>query len=374
MTTTTGAGRRPRALAVHLLALALAAVIGAVVLTSCAMGPVSFTADRTGGPDPLIVRFTDTTTSSAAWQWDFGDGGTSTAQHPIHTYLTPGTYTVSLTATGLDQTVATATRTALITVTPTVNPPLQGSFGEFVAYCPFTHRATNDPIVFPGQTGASHRHDFFGNTTTDASSTTESLLAGGTTCDPVADRASYWVPTMFANGVPVEVEQATFYYNNENVEAGAVRPPPTGLKMLTGSPGRQTADGTASHYVWSCLGNTGPSTSGGFTDCGPGGRIELILDYPSCWNGTDLDSADHRSHLAFAQQDRCPASHPVPLARLQFKLRWNHRGGAGTTLASGTGWSAHADFFNAWDPGELERRVVDCLHVRIKCGPDGRPA
>ena len=354
--------------------VALALMLVAVVVAGCRLGAVAFHADQTAGPDPLIVRFTDDTPFATGWQWDFGDGGTSTQRNPIHTYLVPGTFTVSLVATGDQGTTATLTKPAYISASPTANPPLQGSFGEFVAHCPFSHRASNDPIVFPGQPGASHSHDFFGNTTTDASSNVFSLLAGATNCDTPADKASYWVPTMRANGVPVNVEQGTFYYDNENLEAGALRSPPTGLMILTGKPGRQAADGSASHYVWSCLSNTGPLSTGEITDCGPGGKVELILDYPSCWNGTDLDSADHRSHMAFAVNKVCPPTHPVPIARLQFKLRWNHRGGAGTTLSSGNGWSAHADFFNAWDPAEMDLRVRNCLHVRIKCNPDGSPA
>lgn len=350
------------------------AVVAGITLVGCDLGKVDFSADQRSGPDPLIVRFQGSATGAVAWAWEFGDGGTSTAQNPIHTYLAPGSFTVKLTATSATGVRLTETKVAFIIATPTVNPPLKGTFAEFVAYCPFSHRASNDPIVFPGQPGAGHNHDFFGNRTTDASSTYETLQAGSTTCDPLPDKASYRVPTMYANGVPVAVEQATFYYNNENQEAGAVRAPPVGLMVLTGKPGRQAADGTPSHYVWSCLGNTGPASSGGFTTCGPGGKIELILDYPSCWNGTDLDSPDHRSHMAFAVNKQCPASHPVPIARLQFKLRWNHPGGIGTTLSSGNGWSAHADFFNAWEPTALDARVRDCLHVRIKCGPDGMPA
>lgn len=365
-------GRRPSIVGVGVALLAT--VLGAVVLAACQPAAVDFTADQRSGPEPLIVRFTDRSSPApTSWLWDFGDGTFSTAQHPIHTYLTPGSYDVTLTVSDAQGTRSTS-KPDFITASPTVNPPLQGDFGEFVAHCPFSHRASDDPIVFPGQPGASHSHDFFGNTSTNATSDVTSLLAGGTTCDTPADEASYWVPTMYANGVPVQVEQATFYYNNENAEAGAVRAPPVGLKVLTGKPTRQGPDGTASRYVWSCLANTGPTSTGEITDCGPGGKVELILDYPSCWNGTDLDSPDHRSHVAFAVGKQCPASHPVPIARLQFKLRWNHRGGPGTTLASGNGWSAHADFFNAWDPAAMDARVEDCLHVRIKCGPDGLPA
>ena len=53
------------------------------------------------GLAPLKVRFGDRTAGMVnMWSWDFGDGGTSTVSSPKHTYANPGTYTVSLTATG----------------------------------------------------------------------------------------------------------------------------------------------------------------------------------------------------------------------------------------------------------------------------------
>lgn len=59
----------------------------------------SFTATPTTGEAPLNVHFTDTSTKGpTSWNWDFGDGTTSTIQNPKHNYTTPGTYTVSLTA------------------------------------------------------------------------------------------------------------------------------------------------------------------------------------------------------------------------------------------------------------------------------------
>ncbi|WP_246589144.1 PKD domain-containing protein [Methanofollis formosanus] len=59
-----------------------------------------FTADVTSGEAPLSVQFTDTSRHATAWQWNFGDGGTSTLQDPAHTYDEPGIYTVKLTVTG----------------------------------------------------------------------------------------------------------------------------------------------------------------------------------------------------------------------------------------------------------------------------------
>jgi PKD repeat protein len=45
------------------------------------------------------VNFTDTSTNGpTAWAWTFGDGASSTAQNPAHTYAAAGTFTVTLTA------------------------------------------------------------------------------------------------------------------------------------------------------------------------------------------------------------------------------------------------------------------------------------
>jgi PKD repeat protein len=77
----------------------------------------SFTAAPTSGTAPLAVQFSDTSSGGpTSWAWDFGDGATSSAQNPNHTYAAAGTYTVALTASnsaGSD----TATRTGLIAVT-----------------------------------------------------------------------------------------------------------------------------------------------------------------------------------------------------------------------------------------------------------------
>ena len=83
---------------------------GYVYLADCGWGLVIFPEYGNGGPQadfaaslasgeaPLTVEFTDLSTHSpTSWSWRFGDDGTSTAQHPSHTYTSEGTYTVSLT-------------------------------------------------------------------------------------------------------------------------------------------------------------------------------------------------------------------------------------------------------------------------------------
>jgi hypothetical protein len=45
------------------------------------------------------------------------------------------------------------------------------------------------------------------------------------------------------------------------------------------------------------------------------------------------------------------------------------RGGHGLKLASGPIYTAHGDFFNAWEPAALEQLVRDCLNADVHCAP-----
>ncbi len=69
------------------------------VTTTTGTPPVAaFAGTPTSGVAPLAVQFTDQSTGApTAWSWNFGDGGTSTAQNPSHTYAVAGSYTVTLT-------------------------------------------------------------------------------------------------------------------------------------------------------------------------------------------------------------------------------------------------------------------------------------
>ena len=79
----------------------------------------SFSASPDGGTVALTVDFTDTSTgpSVTGWAWDFGDGTGSSLQHPQHTYLAPGSYTVTLQVFVYDQ-VETVVAPAPIVVPP----------------------------------------------------------------------------------------------------------------------------------------------------------------------------------------------------------------------------------------------------------------
>lgn len=98
----------------------LLAMIFAIAFTvSCKKDPVpevisgfSFQVDAT---DFKKVAFTSAAKNYNALSWDFGDGATSTEENPVHVYAALGTYTVKLTATGLDGATDVAQQTVAIT-------------------------------------------------------------------------------------------------------------------------------------------------------------------------------------------------------------------------------------------------------------------
>jgi PKD repeat protein len=83
-------------------------------------------ADFTYTTNCLTANFTDTSTDPngasdiVSWNWDFGDGNTSTEQNPSHTYAAEGTYTVSLTVTDSGGLSDTTGKNVTVTDCPTV--------------------------------------------------------------------------------------------------------------------------------------------------------------------------------------------------------------------------------------------------------------
>ena len=256
-----------------------------------------------------------------------------------------------------------------IALAPSDAAPIRVS--EFVANCSLSHRASDDPIVFPNRPGAAHSHDFYGNRSVDSRSTLRSLRRGRTTCDPRTDKAGYWFPTLYLNGRAVKPRRATFYYVTSHEDPTKVRSLPQGLRIIAGdAKARRPVEPVVAE--WACLGS-GVDSNPTMVTCPDGSDLELHLRFPDCWNGRDLDSRDHKSHMAYSRADRCPKSHPVPVAELKFKLRYPIAGGKGVRLSSGPGYTAHGDLMNAWDADALADRVRNCLRRVIKCGTDGRP-
>ncbi len=109
----------------------------------------NFIADKTEGTTPLTVKFTDTSTNSpTGWAWNFGDGSTSTAQSPEHTFNGAGTYTVTLVATNADG--HSNEKPMDITVNRVPTPPVANftankTEGTTPLTVKFTDKSTNSP-------------------------------------------------------------------------------------------------------------------------------------------------------------------------------------------------------------------------------------
>ena len=90
---------------------------------------------------PYTLEVDNTSIAGQTWQWDFGDGGTSTAFEPTHIYNTPGTYTITLVATNPN--TCNVTDTARITITVLDNPVADFSFSPTVPVENTPHTFTN---------------------------------------------------------------------------------------------------------------------------------------------------------------------------------------------------------------------------------------
>jgi hypothetical protein len=238
---------------------------------------------------------------------------------------------------------------------------------NFISACRFSHFLTDDPIVYPGQPGKSHDHTFVGNTSTNASSTLASLQAAGTTCQRPADTAGYWMPTLIMDGQPVTPLGATIYYRRNTLTR--VQAFPSGLKMIAGD-SKATTPQDKRITFWNCgvLSGNPPSDTPPVCPGGPGQELRLHVNFPSCWDGKNPDSADHKSHMAYPTAGACPADHPVAVPVINLIYRYPVSGAHELALSSGGVYSAHADFFNAWNQPRLTQLVNFCLNGLRHCG------
>src|SRR5215211_504224 len=266
-------------------------------------------------------------------------------------------FTVVVALVGAAVTITTAAGAATRTEANRGGPGNGGGPRYFAIGCGLSHRNMDEANVFPGQVERSHDHTYFGNRTTNAASTPESLRAAGrTSCRLRADTAAYWVPTLFNSGNAVQPVGVTAYYirrTNDPVQAF-----PAGLKMIAGTATARAAQDQRITF-WSC-GLRRSSVSSTIPSCQF--SLRLQVNFPNCWNGTQLDSADHKSHMAYSTDGVCPASHPVETPALTLVVRYPAVAAATAELASGTQFSGHADFVNAWNQNTLERLVARYLN------------
>jgi len=266
-------------------------------------------------------------------------------------------------------------------------PSRGASRGTFVARCGKNENNHNNPdnfIVAPGvQNGAHHLHDYVGNLTAGADSTNESLQASGTTC-ALNDKSTYYWPVIRVrdaqgNGAPDATNPHNFgtvlkprtvtlqFRGNAKAKVVAM---PDFLRDITGDAKASVNGGANGNAKWSCTGFANRFTTK-YPICPQGSRVLRQLDFASCWDGKNFDSANHRTHIVFPDKSgACPANtQPVPALRMT--LTYDVPAGPvfavdGFPEVRHNPSTDHGDFVNVM-PAATMKRVVDCLNSGRNC-------
>ncbi|RPD60379.1 WSC-domain-containing protein [Lentinus tigrinus ALCF2SS1-7] len=244
-----------------------------------------------------------------------------------------------------------------------------------------------DSIVSPGGIG-THVHSIVGASRFKNTYDADDLMQSKCTTIPVQpDKSNYWAPQMYHRdqntGVltPMQTGFNIYYLVRDGPKGQPIKAFPKGLRMVAGDTNRKTYNASsfadqAVSYV--CLDYSGAHNNDpdwaerpNFFDhnCPNGMRAQVF--FPSCWDGVNLDSADHKSHMAYPIQNYnsgdCPDSHPVHLVSLFYEMfvsvdQYSYWGPGTWVLANGdtTGYGHHGDFQNGWDIDLLQTAIDTC--------------
>jgi hypothetical protein len=272
-----------------------------------------------------------------------------------------------------------------ITSTTEVPAVGDGTEGAFRTTCDLAMMAFDDPIALPNQPGASHLHAFFGNTAVRAGTTPSSLASiGGSTClGGIANRTGYWVTALVdtRNGEVQIPDLGIFYYKSGyNMDPKSIQVFPVGLRMIAGD---KTTSSSQLYTNWSCRDHYTGDFASIPTTCPVGDFVRMEVQFPQCWDGKNLDSPDHKSHMSYPdsrnppQKSTCPATHPIPLPAITEKFDYpvTNKNPATWRLSSDTyaaslpgGFSAHADWMYGWVPSVMQTIVTQCINKAVDCG------
>lgn len=204
------------------------------------------------------------------------------------------------------------------------------STGTFTTRCGVNankNHNTDNVIVAPGvSNGAHHLHDYVGNQKVDAFANNQTLLQGGTSCRNPGDLSSYYWPVVRVQDGTQDFDQNADGGGKEG-NVGRILTPvqaeikyvgspaakvvamPRFLRIITGD-AKTTTNGLANANAhWSCTGfENKVQLTERYPICPQGSKVVRSFAFQSCWDGRNTDSANHRTHVAFAD----PASGACP--------------------------------------------------------------
>ncbi|KAH7101405.1 hypothetical protein BKA62DRAFT_795394 [Auriculariales sp. MPI-PUGE-AT-0066] len=247
-----------------------------------------------------------------------------------------------------------------------------------------------DPIVFPGQYNKSHMHTFFGSDAVSINTTTSAeLQAGCSTAGNPNDLSTYWVPTLVHttdNGtVPVPLSRFSAYY--ENIGKAEI-PFPQNLKLIAGkAKATSQADlDTLPGLNWFCEKTSGQPTKdlAGFPLATCQTHLQVILRFPDCIDEETFAyaySGTQNWNETFRAVNRCPEN-MKRIPQIRFSIRYDLRkalpdgweGAPPLSLACGSAYCMHGDFFMGWLPEAAQNMLAasDKREFQQVDGPAGK--
>jgi hypothetical protein len=284
----------------------------------------------------------------------------------------------------------------ITSVQPNVVKPRQqrgASRGSFTTRCGVNANGkfnSDNVIAAPGVgNGAHHMHDYVGNQATDAFASDDDLAAGDTSCRNRGDRSTYYWPVLrLQNGKDERDAGADGGGKDQNVgeiqtpasvtlkfagnPAGKVVPMPRFLRIITGDAKAFTNGDANANASWSCTGFEDRQLKDKYPICPEGSKVVRSFRFQSCWDGVNTDSANHRTHVAFADPGTgaCPQGFKA-IPQLVQRIVYDVPPGPGFAVDSFPEQlhkpvTDHGDFINVFDE-RLMRRVADCVNRGARC-------
>ncbi|KAL1732013.1 hypothetical protein EV714DRAFT_248189 [Schizophyllum commune] len=267
--------------------------------------------------------------------------------------------------------------------------------------CAQTTVVRSDPLVNPDSVG-QHLHQVVGGNSFDFNMPDGYDLQAKSTCSSCSileNKSNYWTPTLYyqspVNGTFTRVRQRpgpitgspnagmVVYY----IQVGNVTAFPKGFRMVAGDPMLRKYDQSiddSRSITFRCLqsedsSGTGQDTNGlPTTPCNGGVRSQI--NFPTCWDGKNVDSPNHRDHVSYAINASfgnfgtgCPSTHPVTIPLLFLETYWdttpfNNEPGAFDngkqpfvwSMGDPTGYGYHADYMMGWPEDVLAQAMSQC--------------
>lgn len=275
-----------------------------------------------------------------------------------------------------------------------------GSTGSFTTKCGVNENDlfnSDNIIVAPGvDNGAHHTHDYVGNQANTAFASDDDLANADTTCRNQADKSTYYWPVLRLQdgsdefdaddlgggaegnvGKILKAEKAEIKFVGN--KQGDVVAMPKFIRIITGDAKAFTNGIANANTSFSCTGFEDRQVTDKYVLCPEGSKVVRTSNFQSCWDGQNIDSANHRDHVAFVQEDGSCATGFEAIPQLQVRLVYDV---PAPTVENGQVQNPYAvdgfpeqlhkpitdhnDFINVMDE-KLMDKVVSCINRGKTC-------